>query len=167
MNRGFGAIALCILALSGCNQEQVNSLQKQLEVANKKVEEGETKIAALEASWKKFEQGFDAEKRTQLNQSIEAVEGMIQRVEKDAQGATSVLQSVQDLEVEVKKLRDLCAKHESESSDANLVGQVKNSVAALEARVQSLNSVRNDLSMLRSKIQSLESKVSMIQMKVR
>lgn len=160
-------LTILLLVLAGCDSKRVEALQAELESANKKVEANDAKIAVLEAAWKKFEQGFDAEKRNELDKSITAMEEKMQRVEKDSQQAAGVLQEVKGLEKEIKKLRDLCAKHEAESKDANLIGQVRESVEALAQRIRKVESSGDEVTSLRSKIRSLESDVRGVENDIR
>ena len=183
-SRNLGLLAL-LIAIAGCEQPRADSalsalqvtnaqLTKQLESANKKIEESDTRIASLEAAWKQFEQNFEANKRVQLAKNVEALEQLLDRVAKDTESSATVLKGLQQLEKEMLKLKDLCVKHESESSDANQVGKIKELIGTMEQKMKTLETslganqnIGHKILMLENSVRMIQTDVQMMKIKVR
>ena len=172
-------LSLAILAATtGCNQPRSDStlaelqktnadLSEQLDAANKRIEETETKMTSLQAEMKTFKQGYDSEKREQLTENIEAVEQLLTDIRRHTDSATETLQQIQELKAEVEKLKNLCVKHEAEASDANQIGQVKTTVSSIEQSVNKLERSIGLIPNIGSRFRQLESKVRQLESKVR
>ena len=183
-SQNLGLVAI-LIAITGCEQPRADpalpalqvanaQLTKQLESANKKIEESETRIASLEAAWKQFEQQFEPEKRLQLAKNVEALEQLLDRVAKDTESSATALKGIQQLEKEMLKLKDLCVKHESESSDANQVGKIKEMIGIMEQKVKTLETslgatpnIGHKILMLENSMRMLQNDVQMMKLKVR
>lgn len=171
---------LLMLSLSviGCNQPGLDGaitelkknnaeLSRQLDAANKRIEESESKVAAIEAEMDAFTQAYDSDKRSQLARNIDTVEQLLNSVRGDTESASVTLKEVQALKAEIEKLKALCVKHEAEASDANQVGQVKAALAKLEQSVNKLERSVGSTPDIGSTVRQLESKIRQLESKVR
>ncbi len=155
-------------------KENNAELSIQLDAANKRIVETESKVTSLEAELDAFTQAYGSEQRDQLATNIDAVEVLLNTVRGDVESASATLKDVQALKAEVETLKDLCVEHEVEASDANQVGQVKEALAKLEQSVNKLErsvgstpNIGSSVRQLESTVRQLESKVRQLELKVR
>ncbi|MCA9068622.1 MAG: hypothetical protein KDA84_06855 [Planctomycetaceae bacterium] len=177
-DRILSMVVLTFLAM-GCDSSRLDSevsklkqsnaeLLDQLKAANKRLEETESQMASLRTEMREFKEAFDSEKRQQLTENVKAVEGLLMDLRRDTASANTTLEEIQGLKTEVKKLRDLCVKHESEAKDANEIGKIKKSVTSLQQSVEKLErslgtganpNIGGRVRQLESELRRLESKV--------
>jgi predicted nucleic acid-binding Zn-ribbon protein len=142
-------------------------LSSQLDAANRRIEDSELRIAALEAEMVAFTEAYDSAKRSQLSENIDSIEQALNDLRSNLDLAAATLRETEALQAEIAKLKDLCVKHEAEASDANQVGQLKTSLKALELSVTNLERSVGVVPNIGMKVRQLESEIRRLESKVR
>jgi septal ring factor EnvC (AmiA/AmiB activator) len=173
------SLVVLLIATIGCENSQTTSilsgleatnsqLKRQLDDESQKTAQMEQRVVSLEAEWKRFEQNFDSEKRQELAKNIAETDQMLVQVAKSVESSSNVLTKLKGLEAEILKLRDICAKHASESADLDQFGQVKDAIFNVDKQLKdSITRVEKNASSLKSSINWLESSVRSLESSVR
>jgi chromosome segregation ATPase len=130
--------------------------------------------ASLESKWNRFQAAYEPATRDTFEQNAKAATQLLEKLKSSQEASDKTLASLVQTAEECQRLKDLCSQHAKEANDANLVGQLKESVMKLDQSVNGLSeirsnvrSVQSDVSSLNSKVRSLESKVSSVESNVR
>lgn len=124
--------------------------------------------SSLEDSWKQFTAGYSPETLKALNQNSDAASKLLEDLKSANDVGNSTLASLQKLTEEIGQLKEQCKQNAKEANDANLVGMLKDDVAAMNAKVakveqsigtavglpltQRVQQIENNLRMLDSKL---------------